>query len=259
MDADPLWGEFDGHVPDDAFERRLHRPHHVVVLDDLLGPVKRQGQQAPPAVMRGSASFAMRMNEWHDMSMASAKPAASNRPPGRAGPPWVQRRWSGAGSRAGPIVRRLLEYGLQLAGLAHVAGHDDRACQLFRERADVWLGFRSAIGDGEFGPQVAKRLGAAVGEAAGIRDPDDQALLALETDRFHDRVPQFKGCSATARPRTVAGGSRVPWRVCLPMDGQKGGCQPASAQSCPLTSGLAIRKQIASAISPGWISRPSRV
>jgi len=40
---------------------------------------------------------------------------------------------------------------------------------------------------------------------------------------------------------------------------QNGGCQPASAQSCPLTSELAIKKQIASAISDGSISRPSRV
>ena len=40
-------------------------------------------------------------------------------------------------------------------------------------------------------------------------------------------------------------------------DGQGAGCQPASAQSEPLTESLPIMKQIASAISSGWTSRRS--
>ena len=40
---------------------------------------------------------------------------------------------------------------------------------------------------------------------------------------------------------------------------QAGACQPASTHSSPLTAELASMKQIASAISSGWISRPSCV
>ena len=60
-----------------------------------------------------------------------------------------------------------------------------------RQRPDVGLGLGVRVGDRQLGPQPAKRLRAAVGEAVGVRDPDNQALLTLKARRIHDRILRF--------------------------------------------------------------------
>ena len=56
------------------------------------------------------------------------------------------------------------------------------ASSSLRERLDMLLGFFIQIGDGQFGPERAKRLGATPGDRLIVGDADDQALAALERD-----------------------------------------------------------------------------
>jgi hypothetical protein len=68
--------------------------------------------------------------------------------------------------------------------------------------------------------------------------------------------PELDSCGTEARGR-ARGKSHRPRCFCslATFESALFGCRPASAQRCPLTSELLMRKQIASAISDGSISR----
>ena len=79
-----------------------------------------------------------------------------------------------------PFLLDAREHRLELPFLAHVAGNDDGAAERFGQRAHVRLGLLVQVSDGEFRPGVTECLGASVGDAAVVRNADNQAFLVGE-------------------------------------------------------------------------------
>ena len=83
-----------------------------------------------------------------------------------------------------PVFFDAFEYGLELAFLQHIEGHEDRSVDLRRERLHVGLCLIVEIGHGKFCAKESKRLGAAVGDRLIVGDPGYQPPLAFECAIF---------------------------------------------------------------------------
>ena len=135
----------------------------------------------PPLSISGSASRAMRMNEWQEMSIARAKPSRE-----RVGDAAVQVVGRRVGDRVqhevepAPALADRVEDRFHRAGLLDVERHRDRRGQLARQRLDVGPCLVVEPGHRELGAAVAEHAGAAVGDAVLVGDADHQALAAAE-------------------------------------------------------------------------------
>ena len=145
----------------------------------------------------------MRTNEWHDTSIAFAKPAAEqlSSPPCR----------SSFGAKAIECTRMSsrphwrgdrIEYRFELAVHAHVERQEDRRLQRTRVRLDERSRLLVQIRDGNIRAELAESLGAAIRNGVLVGDADDQCLGALQhrAGNFHrhDRIP-FKVRRAARR------------------------------------------------------------
>jgi hypothetical protein len=79
-----------------------------------------------------------------------------------------------------PAPFDLVEHRLELTLDLDVERHQDRRLERRCQRFDVGLGLVVQIGDGELGAEGAEGPGAAVGDRVLIRDPNHEALLALQ-------------------------------------------------------------------------------
>ena len=75
-----------------------------------------------------------------------------------------------------------LEHLLHLPFDHDVERHEDRRLQRLGERLDMLPGAVVQIGDGELGPERAKRPGASPGDRLIVGDADDKTLLPLQGD-----------------------------------------------------------------------------
>jgi hypothetical protein len=63
MDANPLRSESGRQIPDADLMRRFHRPHKVILFDDLFRAVESDRQQAAAIGHKRLASRAIRMSD----------------------------------------------------------------------------------------------------------------------------------------------------------------------------------------------------
>ena len=132
----------------------------------------------PPSVMSGAASFAMRMNEWQETSIARLKPSAEQ----SISPPCNRlRERNGVQEDVEPAPARSqrVEERFQLSGTLDVERQEDRRLELARE-ARRGLRLLVEIGNRELGADAAKCAGAAVGDRMLVGDADDERLLSGE-------------------------------------------------------------------------------
>ena len=113
----PLGPELGRQVASRALQRRLDRPHHVVVLHHHLRAVVGHGEQRA-AVGHQRLGQLRHADERPagDLHGRRGSPPWSSRRRGPAGPPSARRRSSAAGNRAGPSARVIcVEHRLELA------------------------------------------------------------------------------------------------------------------------------------------------
>jgi len=103
-------------------------------------------------------------------------------------------------------------------GLAHIAGHHDRAPELLGELTNEWFGWRVQIGHGEFRAGTAKHVSAAIRFAVPVGYADDQTPLALKR---HTVLRLIRGLDVRGTCRT--------W----PSAGRRGCCKKRSASGFP--------------------------
>ena len=77
-----------------------------------------------------------------------------------------------------PEAAHLLEDGIDGGAVRHVAMADDRSVELLRQGLHAFFKRIALIGEGEFRPVLARRLGNAPGNGTIIRHAHDQAALA---------------------------------------------------------------------------------
>ena len=135
----------------------------------------------PPLSMSGSARRAMRMNEWHEMSIARAKPSrdtSATRPCRSRG--GAKRDRMQHEVETAPALADRVEDRFERARLLDVERHHDRRLELARQWLDVGARLLVDPGHRELGAAVAEHARAAVGDAVVVGDADDQALAAAQ-------------------------------------------------------------------------------
>ena len=177
----PLAAQLVGEVAAAGFERRLHRPHDVVVRHDLVGAVVahrehraavlHQRRRQPGHAHERMAGDVHRLGEARGRAVEEAALQVFLRREGDRVHQDVE---------PAPLLVDRLEHRLELARRRDVERQEQRRLQLARQRLDVRPGLLVEVGDREVGAELAERLGAAVGDRAVVGDADDQRLGALQ-------------------------------------------------------------------------------
>ncbi len=198
---DPLGAEFRSHVAHRALERRLHRPHKVVVIDDPRRAIEgdREQRSAVRHQWLGQAGHAHEGMARHFHRLGKSGRAAIDHAAVQ-----ILARGEGDGMQDEvelvPALRQRAEDGLERAVLAQIAGQDVRAFEAFAQGPHMRFGLVVEVGDGEVGAGVAQGAGAAEGDGVLVGDADDETALAAQIERIGPVFVQRDG--GQRRPRT---------------------------------------------------------
>ena len=148
----------------------------------------------------------MRTNEWHDTSIAFAKPAAEQlrSPPCRSsfGANAIECTRMSSVPHCAAIASNTVS---SWPGTRTSSGRKMRRLELARQRLDVGPRLLVEIGDREVGAELAERLRAAVGDRVLVGDADHERLRALQ-----HRTRNFDAsCRHSVRARCASTAPRV--------------------------------------------------
>ncbi|MNT38219.1 hypothetical protein D3C72_1744050 [compost metagenome] len=181
MHADAFRAQLVRHVAGGAFQRRLHRPHDVVVLDHLVGAVIAHGDQRA-AVLHQRLGQARHLDEGVARDAHRLQEAVA-RAVGDAAVQVVHRAEGDGVHHEVDLAPGFLDRGehlFQLAVSLHVQRQDQRCGQAFGQRAHEFFRLLVEVGDGDFGALFPHDLGATVGDAVLVGDTDNQTAFAGE-------------------------------------------------------------------------------
>ena len=161
----------------------------------------------PPFFISGAASRAMRTKEWHDTSIALAKPAAEqlSSPPCRSslGAKAIECTRMSSSPQVLPISSNTAS---SWPSTLTSSGRNSGARKLAHQRLDIGPGLVVEVGDGQLGAEFVEGLGAAVGDRAVVGDADDQGLAAGEhrAGNFnrHLRLSNWPAVASGVQPST---------------------------------------------------------
>ena len=131
----------------------------------------------------------MRMKEWQETSINSAKPAAE-----QSTRTSVEVFLAGPGNgveqeiEPAPFLPDCREKRLELARRANVAGEEDFRIDLARERLDIGFGLVVEVGHGKLGTSAPEVLRRRPGKAVLVGDANDKPLAAGQIQDFHNTL-----------------------------------------------------------------------
>ena len=153
----------------------------------------------------------MRTNEWHDTSIALAKPSAEqlSSPPCRSsfGAKAIECTRMSSSPHCCAIASNTAS---SSPGTLTSSGRKSGASSALRQRLDVRPRLLVEVGDRELGAELAERLGAAVGDRDVVGDADDQRLLAVQ-----HRAGNFGHSSSTLRSVDCRRARASVWRAII--------------------------------------------
>ncbi|ALJ39396.1 hypothetical protein AMK58_28255 (plasmid) [Azospirillum brasilense] len=133
--------------------------------------------------MSGSASFAMRMKEWQDTSIASEKShlGAVDHTHMQI---FLRREGDGVQKeiQPAPAVPNSLEHALQIAIPTHVTEQDEAGAEPLSKWVHVRLGLFVQVGNLEVRTELSKRHGTAGGDALVVGDSGHETAFAVERE-----------------------------------------------------------------------------
>jgi hypothetical protein len=205
MDANPLRSESGRQIPDADLMRRFHRPHKVILFDDLFRAVESDRQQAAAIGhkrLRQPRHPDERMARHHghrESRLGTIDDSAVHIFLWRVGNRLEQQ------IKTAPLFADVQEHGLKLTGLAYIAGNNDRSSELLGGRPNERFDLRVQISNAEFRTGAAKHFSAAKGYAIPVSKADDRTLPAFKRHIIL-RSALFKGppvTFSTAIPRAT--------------------------------------------------------
>ena len=195
--ADAARAELGGEIADGGLERGLDGAHHAVSRHHFPAPRYVMVSSVPPWSISGSASRAMRMNEWHETSIALAKPSrdtSATRPCRSRG--GAKRNRMQQEVETAPALADRVEDGFECARLLDVELHHDGRSELPRQRLDVGARFVVDPRQRELCATAAEHARAAIGDAVVVGNADHQAFAAAGAAIAIARRRSFRVCAA---------------------------------------------------------------
>ncbi len=196
--ADVERSKLKGEVAAGGLQRRLDRPHHIVIGDHPVGADIAHREHRPPIGHQGCG----------ELRHAHERVAGNVHGPGEAGSRTIeQSALKVVFRREGDRVNEAVELSpagadqrkqfLQLAGVFDIERSGDLGAQSLRERLDVRTGLVVEPCHGKVGAGLPEGGRAAVSDRMLVRDADDQRLVPLE-----DRIDGFahRGAASVGRP-----------------------------------------------------------
>lgn len=189
------------HIAGRRLERRLDRPHDVVVLNDLVGTeIGDRHARAAMSHQRLRAAHHADERVDRDIHRRGEALARAVDHPGMEIILGTERHRVETDIDLSPSLADCVEDPRILIVVAHVERQDDAGAELFRERADIFLRLVILIGHRQIGALVAKRLGAAKRDGSALAMPMTSAFLPA---RENNAEPPLVHCKIYASNVTV--------------------------------------------------------
>ncbi len=196
VDTDALRPQLRSHVACRGFESGLHRPHDVIVFNDLFRAEIGYGH-AHAAGAHQRLGGAHHADEGVDRNVhGDGKALAGTIDNARM---QILLRTKSDGIQADvelvPAPLDGVEKLRELRIVARIQSHDDVCFEAVRQRTHERLGFLALKGDGELGALRAERLGATKGDRISVGNPNDERFLAGERKHHAPLVRKSRRCS----------------------------------------------------------------